>query len=745
MPITFNDGSLAAGSVGRHALNTTAPGQAVVTKIVAGAGISIGYTGTDPGTGDVTIHVDIGATSGGTTGGGTSSGGGGASNVGTVTSINMVVPTGLEVYGVPLTSAGTINLALSSGYTIPLIADIAKGETGYLRSIIAATVTGTNTKTLTLFQQNGNTVSTTFTDINLYNSNGTLTADRTVTMSGNSLSFNGGAVIFGSTSSAFYWSHATQRLGVGTSSPAFVLDVNGTFRVTSEAWFGGTQNFFYNVNPYIFYNRASSVGGIIFAPANVIDTASSNAVVIFDTTYGNITYTAGTHTFNALSILAGINVAAGYTGTIRGYYYNPTITSIGGATHYAFESTSGSIKISDLSGSGTRMVVANSSGVLSTQTISSLAIGSTITSATAGSVLFAGTSGVLAQNNTNFFWDNATQRLGLGTTAPAYLLDVNGSVRAGANGFYGNNGTVTGGLIKFNSSNLVNIDPQGFGATTNYNLTINGVGYVTGRISTDTYVMVKGGTSTPGTTFVSYGIGRPDTLNQVTALAGFGGVYEGANWYNGLALSFFVSSGSDISGGGSRVEKMRLKSAGDLLISNLAGTGTRMVVADSTGTLSTQSISSGTMAIGGGITSASQGSILFAGASGVLSQNNASLYWNDSTGRFGVGTNAPVTLMHVESASTNQIAIFKGVEPYIEIAATGGTNSASLFFSPAANVNATIQNRTGGGLQFYVNSGATLAMTIKSTGRINFSALPTSSTGLSTGDLWNDAGVVKIA
>jgi len=33
---------------------------------------------------------------------------------------------------------------------------------------------------------------------------------------------------------------------------------------------------------------------------------------------------------------------------------------------------------------------------------------------------------------------------------------------------------------------------------------------------------------------------------------------------------------------------------------------------------------------------------------------------------------------------------------------------------------------------------------VKANGRINMSSLPTSSTGLSSGDLWNDAGTIKI-
>lgn len=43
---------------------------------------------------------------------------------------------------------------------------------------------------------------------------------------------------------------------------------------------------------------------------------------------------------------------------------------------------------------------------------------------TAGSLYFAGTGGVLAQDNSNLFWDNSNKKLGIGTTSPDCKLHV---------------------------------------------------------------------------------------------------------------------------------------------------------------------------------------------------------------------------------------------------------------------------------------------------------------------------------
>lgn len=51
-------------------------------------------------------------------------------------------------------------------------------------------------------------------------------------------------------------------------------------------------------------------------------------------------------------------------------------------------------------------------------------IGDTVTSGTAGSILFVATGPVLAQDNTNFFWDDSTNRVGINNNAPGAALSI---------------------------------------------------------------------------------------------------------------------------------------------------------------------------------------------------------------------------------------------------------------------------------------------------------------------------------
>jgi len=82
------------------------------------------------------------------------------------------------------------------------------------------------------------------------------------------------------------------------------------------------------------------------------------------------------------------------------------------------------------------------------------------------------------------------------------------------------------------------------------------------------------------------------------------------------------------------------------------------------------------------------------------------------------------------SASTNSYKIFVTSDAFLY----NGTNGDIAILNDFAS----------GSIKFAAGGASTAHLTIKSNGRINMSSLPTSATGLVAGDLWNDAGTIKI-
>jgi hypothetical protein len=95
-----------------------------------------------------------------------------------------------------------------------------------------------------------------------------------------------------------------------------------------------------------------------------------------------------------------------------------------------FNSKQGALTLTTTGTSGAATLVGNTLNIPQYSGGGGMAIGGSITSATAGSVLFAGTSGVLAQDNSNLFWDDLNDRLGIRTSSPNAALHVSGSTTA---------------------------------------------------------------------------------------------------------------------------------------------------------------------------------------------------------------------------------------------------------------------------------------------------------------------------
>jgi hypothetical protein len=186
---------------------------------------------------------------------------------------------------------------------------------------------------------------------------------------------------------------------------------------------------------------------------------------------------------------------------------------------------------------------------------SGMAIGGTVTSGTTGSVLFVGSSSVLAQDNSNFFWDNTNKRLGIGAT-PSYRLHIAQSATGQTADSRTINVSTTGSTFNTASSALFNHagyfladatkSPGGFdftnvgvmgvatGGDYNWgigvgNLSYTGNGYF-GQTANNT-TKIQGG---PGTENVTFGPDNRIRLNATNVIVPSGSMSVGSNSDDGI-------------------------------------------------------------------------------------------------------------------------------------------------------------------------------------------------------------------
>jgi hypothetical protein len=148
---------------------------------------------------------------------------------------------------------------------------------------------------------------------------------------------------------ALYVNGDNGRVGIGTTSPQYTFDVNGTLRVNNTIFFNTSSP-----TAYIEWNGSALVLSP-FSSSGTIDLLATNGRSIRitgDITNGTsttfqipFTYTnsSGTGTATFININPTINNTGTYSGTVRGLYYNPTLTSLSGTTHRAIETTSGNV------------------------------------------------------------------------------------------------------------------------------------------------------------------------------------------------------------------------------------------------------------------------------------------------------------------------------------------------------------------------------------------------------------------
>ena len=114
---------------------------------------------------------------------------------------------------------------------------------------------------------------------------------------------------------------------------------------------------------------------------------------------------------------------------------------------------------------------------------------------------------------------------------------------------------------------------------------------------------------------------------------------------------------------------------------SITGTSNQINASASTGnvtlSLSSTIITPGTLAIN----AMTQGSVLFSGASSVVSQDNSNLFWDDTNNLFGIGTATPTARIHLAAnvvSSTNNIVNQCGFYNNVSVRPSANITSAAL-------------------------------------------------------------------
>lgn len=277
--------------------------------------------------------------------------------------------------------------------------------------------------------------------------------------------------------------------------------------------------------------------------------------------------------------------------------------------------------------------------------------GTNKTSYTSGSIIyFDGTS--LTQDNSNLFYDASNVRFGFKTSSPTYTGDVRlGTTHSSNQGQWrisANSATEGMFLIGYNESSFHSFSLY-------HNASFNGTNYIARHTSSS---MIHFDTGTIG---------------------------------------FYADSG--LTGGNSFTPTLRGRiypSGGVQFLGTLSDPGSGVFKIGGSLTLTTA------LTVGNGgtgtATAFTAGSVVFAGASGVYSQNNAKLFWDDSNGRLGIGTATPGRALDLLAASGT-----------ISIGFTAGSGGNCTFTAiPASSSNGyDVNNNTvGSATRFFTSASS---------------------------------------
>lgn len=145
-----------------------------------------------------------------------------------------------------------------------------------------------------------------------------------------------------------------------------------------------------------------------------------------------------------------------------------------------------------------------------------------------------------------------------------------------------------------------------------------------------------------------------------------------------------------------------------------------------------------------------QGSVVFAGTSGVYTQKPNQFFWDNANNYLGVGTNAPTARLHVVGgvlgSSFNNVAVTAPAAPATFALSSGSTFSTGGNFSTGSTFSTTGSFATGGAFSTsasFTTLGA-FGVTLTATGTTNLT-LPTTGTVTALGNAVTGSGNIVLS
>lgn len=546
-----------------------------------------------------------------------------------------------------------------------------------------------------------------------------------------SVIFAGASGVFSQDNSKFFWDDTNFRLGLGTATPTSMLNISGTSA---------------NLPVLTLTNTSNDANGPNIAFNKIRGAISQNNDELGYTSFSG---SDGSVQRRAAYIISHVNGAPAL-GSVPGMLQFFT-TKVGDAdsTEKMRITNDGLVGIGTTT-PGSKLDVVNvvrltstaiAANIIADQTVGSLDFyynDDSVSAPVVGAQILASTPTGWSGANSNFQGDlrfsvsttlagslvemmrmNKTG-LGIGTTTPNIQFEI------------GNTGTPSSNFTQYLSAasithGMTNIVPTNvYGAlgntsTTNGGLGLNGfsdTGTTSGIIAVGTI-----GSNTPTATVPAIelraakkdvaGTGRTALASTETVLnvTNNGGTPLITVLGNGsLGDSFFTTNGGIL-----------YTNASGVFAQTGAGTSTTVLHGGTSPSYSSVSLTadvSGTLPVANGgtgtATAFTQGSVVFAGASGVYTQDNANFFWDDTNFRLGIGTASPANNLHI---ATNAAGL--GIE--IQSTNAGSDKTAINWRNSAGTEKWRIVNDQNANLtddlRILSNGGATNVITMLQSGK----------------------------